>query len=39
MNSRISNKTKKNQMFLLVSGGHICANQRDTNMASLYKTL
>ena len=36
MNSRISKKTQK-QMFLLVSGGHICAPQRDTNMASPYK--
>ena len=26
-------------MFLLVSGRHTCANQKDTNMASLYKAL
>ena len=26
-------------MFLLVSGGHICAPERDTNMASPYKAL
>ena len=26
-------------MFLLVSGGHICAPQSDTNMASPYKAL
>ena len=30
---------KEERMFLLVSGGHICASQRDTNMAfpNLYK--
>ena len=33
MNSRICRKTQK-QMFLLVSSGHICAPQRDTNMGS-----
>ena len=33
MNSRICRKTQK-QMFLLVSGGHICAPQRNTNMVS-----
>ena len=38
MNSRISRNTKK-QIFLLVSGGHICAPQRDTKMASPYKAL
>ena len=26
-------------MFLLVSGRHICVPQKDTHMASLYKTL
>ena len=26
-------------MFLLVSGGHNCAPERDTNMASPYKAL
>ena len=36
MNSLISRKTQK-QMFLLVSGGHISALQRDTNMVSPYK--
>ena len=38
MNSCISWKTQK-QMFLLVSGGHIRAPQRDTNMASPYEAL
>ena len=38
MNSRISKKTQ-GQMFLLVSGGHICAPQRDNNMASPYEVL
>ena len=38
MNSRIRRKTQK-QMFLLVSGCHICAPQRDINMASPYKAL
>ena len=38
MNSRIYWKTQK-QMFLLVSGGYICAPQRDTKMASPYKAL
>ena len=38
MNSRISRKSQK-QIFLLVSGGHICVPQRDTNMASPYKAL
>ena len=33
------NKETQKQMFLLVPGGHICAPQRDTNMASLYKAL
>ena len=33
-----SRKTQK-QMFLLVSGGHICAPQRDINIASPYKAL
>ena len=37
-NSSISRKTQK-QMFLLVSGGHFCAPERDTNMASPYKAL
>ena len=37
-NSRKSRKTQK-QMFLLVSGGHICAPGRDTNMAPPYKAL
>ena len=37
-NSCISRKTQK-QMFLLASGGHICAPERDTNMASPYKAL
>ena len=27
------------QLFLLVSGGHICAPERDTNVASPYKAL
>ena len=34
----ISRKTP-NQMFLSVSGGHICAPQMDINMASPYKAL
>ena len=34
----ITMKTQK-QMFLLVSGGHICAPQRDPNMASPYKAV
>ena len=38
MNSRTSRKTQK-QMYLLASGGHICAPQRDANMASPYKAL
>ena len=38
MNSRVGRETQK-QMFLMVSFGHICASQRDINMASLYKTL
>ena len=38
MNSRKSRKTQK-RMYLLASGGHICAPQRDTNMASPYKAL
>ena len=38
MNSRISKKTQR-QMYLLVSGGHICDPQRGTNMASPYKAL
>ena len=38
MNSRICRKTQK-QMFLLVSGGHICAPQRDTNMASPFPNI
>ena len=29
----------KKQMFLLVSGGHICAPERDTNMAPPHKAL
>ena len=37
-NSRISRKTQK-QMFLLVSGGHSCAPERGTNMASPFKAL
>ena len=37
-NSRISRKTQK-LMFLLVSGGQICAPERDANMASPYKAL
>ena len=35
MNPRIWRKTQR-QMFLLVSRGHICDPQRDTNMAALY---
>ena len=27
------------QMFFPISGRHVCAPQRDTNMASLYKAL
>ena len=38
MNSRICRKTQK-QMFLLVSGGHICAPQRDTIMASPFPNI
>ena len=38
MNSRTCRKTQK-QMFLLVSGGHICAPQRDTNMASPFPNI
>ena len=38
MNSRIKRKTQK-QMFRLVSDGHICAPQWDTNIASPYKAL
>ena len=38
MNSRKSRKTQK-RMYLLASGGNICAPQRDTNMASPYKAL
>ena len=38
MNSHISRKTQK-QMFLLVSGRHICPPERDTNMASPNKAL
>ena len=38
MISRISRKTQR-QMFLLISGGHICAPQRDTNVASPYNTI
>ena len=38
MNSPKSRKTQK-RMYLLASGGHICAPQRDTNMASPYKAL
>jgi len=34
----ITTKTRK-QMFLLVSGGHICAPRRDTSMASPYTKL
>ena len=34
----ITMKTQK-QMFLLVSGGHICVPRRDTNMASPYKAV
>ena len=33
-----SKETQK-QMILLVSGVHICAPERDTNMASPYKAL
>ena len=33
MNSRLSIKTQK-EIFLWVSGSHICARERDTNMAS-----
>ena len=36
--SSICRKTQR-QMFLLVSGGHICAPQMDTNIASLDKAL
>ena len=38
MNSRTSRKTER-QIYLLVSGGHICAPQRDANMASPDKAL
>ena len=38
MNSRVCRKTQK-QISRLVSGGHICAPQRDTNMASPYKAI
>ena len=38
MNSRTSRKTER-QMYLLVSGDHICDPQRDINMASPYKAL
>ena len=38
MNSRISGKTQK-QIFLLISGGHICAPQRETNMASQFPNI
>ena len=38
MNSRVSRTTQR-QMYLLASGGHICAPQRDTNMAAPYKAL
>ena len=38
MNSRVCRKTQK-QISRLASGGHICAPQRDTNMASPYKAL
>ena len=38
MNSRVSRKTQK-RMYLLPSGGHICAPQRDANMASPDKAL
>ena len=39
-NSLISRKTQK-QMFLLISGGHICAPEKETNMvmASPHKAL
>ena len=39
-NSLISRKTQK-QMFLLISGGHICAREKETNMvmASPHKAL
>ena len=35
----ISSICRKRLMFLLVSGGHICVFQRNTNMASLDKAL
>ena len=38
MNLRICSNTQR-QIFLLVSGGNICATPRDTNMASPYKAL
>ena len=38
MNSAICRKAQK-QMFLLVSGGHICAPQRDTNIASPFPNI
>ena len=38
MNASISRKARK-EMFLLVSGGHICAPQRDTNMSSPFPNI
>ena len=38
MSSPICRKAQK-QMFLLVSGGQICAPQRDTNMASPFPNI
>ena len=38
MNSPICRKAQK-QLFLLVSGGHICAPQRDTNIASPFPNI
>ena len=38
MNSAICRKAQK-QMFLLVSDGHICAPQRDTNIASPFPNI
>ena len=38
MNSAIYRKAQK-QMFLLVSDGHICAPQRDTNIASPFPNI
>ena len=39
MNTRICRRTQIRQMFLLVSGGQICAPQRDTNVVLSYKAI